>query len=260
MNLPQLVAGLCGFLLLAAVGYFAISSPERVKLDAPTIAGEPVEILVVSAPPIGDFKTFNVNPLNPFVPFQERKDEEGEIAARNNPRPRPAVDPPQPQRDPYIPPKLDEKKIATPNCTGLISHESGRLILEVSMGDKGPKTLLRPGESVEGWQLIEISNGSAKFRDPDGKEATLLITPGATANSLPKASPATNSGTGSGGKTSPVPPGAENAVPPNPGPGGKKSGTPWDPSEAVPAPPSDAPVPPMPPSEEQPAPRHRWMK
>jgi hypothetical protein len=259
MNLPQLVAGLCGFLLLAAIGYFAITSPKPVELDAPSITGEPVEILVVSAPPIGDFKTFNVNPLNPFVPYQERKDEEGEIDARNNPRIRPPVDPPKPERQPYIPPKLDEKKVAAPNCTGLIIHESGRLILEVSMGDQGPKTLLRPGESVAGWQLLEISNGIAKFRDPDGKEVALVISPGATANSLPKASsvtaPSSGNDSGTGGEVPPRPSGEHNIVPPVPSPG--KKPVPWDPSGAAPVPQPDAQK--MPPAESE-SPRQRWMK
>lgn len=190
MNLPQLVANVCGFILLLSIGYFTLSSPERVDLGAPSIKGEPVQELVAKAPVIGDLKKeFDVNIVNPFVPISDRDREGQEIRDRLKPRPKPGpviAEPAQPPPPPL--PKLNPKKANVPQCAGLIAHESGRHVLVVNM-EGSPTTYMHTGDNLNNWVLLDISNGSARFRDPSGKESTFVIgaSAGTTVPVIPKA-------------------------------------------------------------------------
>src|SRR6478609_1006047 len=87
MNPPRLAAAVCLVMALAALAYALFSDPVPVDPGAPRTGASPIPLLAASVPPIGDFGSeFNVNPLNPFVPYEVRA---VEVKAITNPGTKP---------------------------------------------------------------------------------------------------------------------------------------------------------------------------
>ena len=156
LTAPQLSAGVAGVCLVASIAWLASADYPVVNPGKPTTKATPVVILEAAVPAIGDFTQFNVNDVNPFVPFNLRGVEADSIKRPPSktgikPQPKePTADVPK-----IVLPKLGGPLANGPKVTGvLLSHDSQQVFLTYP-GDSRTTTL-KPGDSVRGWTLVEV--------------------------------------------------------------------------------------------------------
>lgn len=153
---PQLSAALAGACLLAAIAWLVSSEFPVVDPGKPTIKAGPVLILEAAVPAIGTFDQFNINDINPFVPFNLRVTEIGAIKtpAKIGPKSQP-----KPQQTPEVPkivlPKIGASSLNAPKATGVLLSQAGAQAFLTYHGDANA-TMLKPGDSVKGWTLVEV--------------------------------------------------------------------------------------------------------
>jgi hypothetical protein len=220
MNINQILIIVCGVLFIGAVTNFALSGVEPVALGAPKMTSDPVVVLTAALPPIGDFKSeFYINDFNPFVPGEERKIEVAAInkpivvATKRLPQTKPPVNPVE--LGPLQFPPRAANQDNTPQVKMIIAHENGDKQLAMLLG--GKEHLIKEGDTVDQWKLLELSHGSARFADPTGGERLFIIATGSNVGAPPSAPPQPGPG------TKPIKPGKPQAnLPMPPGVGGKK--------------------------------------
>jgi hypothetical protein len=174
---------------IVAVIWWALSDVPVAIADTPTWSGKAVEQVSAAVPAIGPFeREFHVNDLDPFVNEDLRPVEENRIRTnqhwphgqRNPENPTQVKTPP-----PAVPPTLvwpaAVGHLVGPSCVGVITTTQGSLLLvkmpssdelvAMSVGDTVPKDA--PADKQ--WQLQEVEDGAARFKDPTGSEMTLPI-------------------------------------------------------------------------------------
>ncbi|MBA3686877.1 MAG: hypothetical protein H0W72_16785 [Planctomycetes bacterium] len=235
MNPPRLVAMIALLLVLLAIVLRLFSNPEMASPQPPSHRGAPVAFLVANVPAIGDFAgEFYINDLNPFVPINERAPEKAALEEQKRPQVVKATKLPPPPKNVIVeePPKKPElptlagSTTAVPKCVGLIRHSSGRSALIVRMGAEGVEQRLGIGDLLEGWQLVELGQHNATFRDPSGAEQVLPIAP--EAKNLLSASPGESFAPAGNPSAPPVDPAAQ----PSPDPSGGAMAQPPPPMDA----------------------------
>jgi hypothetical protein len=230
-DLQPLAAGASALLLIASLGWWALSAPELVDPGHPTWKGAEIEQLEAAVPEIEPFTAFYVNDDNPFVPYNLRLAERNSIErARLGPRtaqppPKPpnvrpplreavvVVEPPKPK---LVLPKLVPAGNDAPTCFGLVTVD-GQEALLVRMPGASEPIRLTAGGAAGGWTLVSIDNGNlATFTDPAGIEQRFAIGEG-------NLTVAQDAGAGAGAA---VPGQGKNPLKPGMGP--KPPGTPAD--------------------------------
>ncbi len=237
-------------LLGLAAGYWLLSGVAAIDPGLPSYKAGAVVRLEAAVPEIAAFDKFHVNELNPFVPLQERMDEEGAsphghrtprgIAVTPQPPPVtriPVKDPvkvSEPPRPAWAPPRVTAAPANAPECVGLLAPDGKEVLMVRGAGDTAVSTI-SVGESVGGWKLVAIENGNqARFADPAGVEQVFPIgtgdlssgglavnTPPPITSNVPKAAPAPKAPTAPQQGKPPGPPG----IPPG-GPQHKRPGLP----------------------------------
>jgi hypothetical protein len=155
VNAPQMAAGAAGVCLVLAIAWLATSDFPVVDPGKPTTKAGPVLILEAAVPAIGDFTQFNVNDINPFVPFTLRTVESQTIKTPTRTGGKPQPKPITPEVPKLILPKLGAIGADAPKATGvLLSHDLTQAFLTYPGDTKA--TMLKPGDSVKGWTLVEI--------------------------------------------------------------------------------------------------------
>ena len=156
LTAPQLSAGVAAICLIASIAWLASADYPVVNPGKPTTKASPVLILEAAVPAIGDFSQFNVNDVNPFVPFNLRGIESETIKrppSKTGVKPQPKG--PTVEVEKIVLPKLGGPLANGPKVTGvLLSHDSQQVFLTYP-GDSKPSTL-KPGDSVRGWTLVEV--------------------------------------------------------------------------------------------------------
>jgi hypothetical protein len=181
MNPPRLTATICLIVLLAALAYALLSDPVPLDPGVPHTSASPIPLLAASVPPIGDFRgEFNVNPLNPFVPFDVRNEEVRSITAPVrvgpvNPIPVPApistVVIEEPKKPQY--PTLKPRDAGAPECLGVVRKGDTAVLVARLPGQE--KVGIETGGELGGWKLVGIEFGVARFTDPAGEMHELPI-------------------------------------------------------------------------------------
>jgi len=184
MNPPRLVAVACLLLVLLAFVGRLLSNPEVEVPGVPALPGTKIALLAAQVPPIRDFDhEFNINHENPFVPVLERREEkkaitEPAVVSKNLPPPsKPVVvEPPR-----IVWPKARAMDIPRPECLGVISHgRTGRQVL-IARLPGGEEQQIERGQRIGEWELIGLTPGGARFRDPKGGEQEVpFVVPTAT--------------------------------------------------------------------------------
>lgn len=161
LTTAQTSAGGAFVLLGAAIAWlllaeFPVSDPGK----ATTSAG-PLVLLEAAVPSIGDFTDFNVNTENPFVPFNLRKKEVVAIKEAKTPRPpkTPQVAQVDPPPKPKELPRLPAPGTTGPRATGVLISKDGTQAL-VTFPGQAKVALMKPGESANGWTLVEVVDGN----------------------------------------------------------------------------------------------------
>jgi hypothetical protein len=148
------LASACAWLVLSE---FPVADPGH-----PTTSAGPLQVLEAAMPAIGDFSDFNVNANNPFIPKDLRIIERDETL-RPPPKKNTGSGPgPGPQPEPVKPqlPTLAAPGQTGPAVTGvLLSQQLGPQAMITFPGGKGA-TVMKPGESVNGWTLIAVVGGN----------------------------------------------------------------------------------------------------
>ena len=166
LTAPQLSAAGAAACLILSVAWFATADFPIVDLGKPTTKADPVLILEAAVPAIGEFTQFNVNDVNPFVPFNLR---EVEIKTIKQPPPKTGGKPPPKGPTVEVPkivlPRLGGSIANGPKATGvLLSHDSQQAFLTFPGDTKA--TTMKPGDSVRGWTLVEvIGTNVARMKD-----------------------------------------------------------------------------------------------
>ena len=166
LTAPQLSAAGAAACLILSVAWLASADFPIVDLGKPTTKADPVLILEAAVPAIGDFTQFNVNDVNPFVPFNLR---EVEIKTIKQPLPKTGGKPPPKGPTVEVPkivlPRLGGSIANGPKATGvLLSHDSQQAFLTFPGDTK--VTIMKPGDSVRGWTLVEvIGTNVARMKD-----------------------------------------------------------------------------------------------
>ncbi len=179
---PQALCFLVALSLAAlAAVWRGLAQDEPIALDAPTTDSAAVVPLIATTPIIPPFAHFDVNNLNPFVPFAVREAERQRIENPTPPAPPPEIiqRPPEPELppEPLRLPVLSRAKDPVPECVGLIAHASGRRALLVRMRPGEPPGSLTVGEDVDGWRLDAIDGTTARWTSPAGDQRAFVIAP-----------------------------------------------------------------------------------
>lgn len=192
MNLPRLVAFLSIIAALLTIAWVLTHLEDESGFGPPRTKDTALPAYAAAIPRIGDFKKeFNINEVNPFVPFAVSQRAEEEIKALSRPKPPPPVIPlPPPPAGPVIVeepkkpqyPPLSVQAAGAPECLGVV-RKGDRAVLIVSLPGE-PKVILEVGEEVTGWKLQAIGVGVASFSDPAGATHELPIGSIATPESI----------------------------------------------------------------------------
>ena len=166
LTAPQLSAAGAAACLVLSVAWLATADFPVVDPGKPTTKADPVLILEAAVPAIGEFTQFNVNDVNPFVPFNLRTIEDITI---KKPPPKTGGKPPPKGPTVEVPkivlPRLGGSIANGPKATGvLLSHDSQQAFLTFPGDSKA--TTMKPGDSVRGWTLVEvIGTNVARMKD-----------------------------------------------------------------------------------------------
>ena len=165
LTAPQLCAGVAGLCVVASIAWLATADYPVVNPGKPTTKAAPVLILEAAVPAIGDFTQFNVNDVNPFVPFNLREVETKTIKQPPSKGVKPQPKGPTVEVEKIVLPKLGGPLANGPKVTGvLLSHDSQHVFLTYPGDTKA--TTLKPGDSVRGWTLVEvIGTNVARLKD-----------------------------------------------------------------------------------------------
>jgi hypothetical protein len=181
MNPERLIAASAALLLIVAFAWFLTSDPQIANPGVPTFNGPVLRGLYAEVPVVGPFKTFNVNDMNPFVPWAQSvaeantyKPKPTRTITEDQPKP-PRMRPPRPPAVPVEPPpvvvtlpKLTPAAATAPQCVGLVGAEGEQMVVVRMPGADGTVSWA-PGTTVLGWTLISIDNSNqATFTDPTG--------------------------------------------------------------------------------------------
>ena len=155
----QAAAGASFVVFAAAAAWLVLSEFPVPDPGRPTTKAPGLQLLEAAVPAIGDFASFNVNKENPFIPYNLRDIEKSTID-------RPKQSPKQPPKgpSPIIPDKPQLPRLAAPGQTGpaatgiVISKDGPQALLTFPGEVRGQ--LLKPGETANGWTLIEVISGN----------------------------------------------------------------------------------------------------
>jgi hypothetical protein len=169
MNLAwQHLAAAASATCLAAIAAWAWNDGDSRAHGGRTGSVAAIHGLVATMPDIGAFEDFNVNPANPFVPWQLRFSGGG-----GGGTPPPATEPgPDPGPPPALPPPLvlpdAPASPAGARLVGVLRHGDG-MLAHLRLAD-GRVIALRPGAEAAGWTLLALADdgASAHLRDPHG--------------------------------------------------------------------------------------------
>lgn len=178
MNLPRLIATVAILGMLVLVIWVIMNLADETSLGPPRTKDTSLPAFVATIPRIGDFKSeFNINEVNPFVPFEVSQRASIEI---NGTRPPPKNNPPGPQPPVVIAPPakpqytvFKPKDIGAPECLGVVRKGDTAVLVAQRPGEA--KSNLHVGDSLNGWTLREIGLGVAVFNDPAGEAHELPI-------------------------------------------------------------------------------------
>lgn len=169
-------AALVAIVLAACVALLTLLQ-DRSSAEPPTArSAQPgARVLVAAAPMLPALAEFDVNPLNPFVPWQlrDRRDAQPRVGDR------PIDGDPAghaPPRTGDLPAKRWPSAAALPSAlapVGVVVHERGARALVVRTPD-GVRMLL-PGSEILGWRLDDVDADTASFTAPDGRALALAI-------------------------------------------------------------------------------------
>ena len=155
----QAAAGASFVVFAAAAAWLVLSEFPVPDPGRPTTKAPGLQLLEAAVPAIGDFASFNVNKENPFIPYNLRDIEKITID-------RPKLIPKQPPKgpSPIVPDKPQLPRLAAPGQTGpaatgiVISKDGPQALLTFPGTIRGQ--LLRPGETANGWTLVDVINGN----------------------------------------------------------------------------------------------------
>ncbi len=164
-------ACLIGVAVWAWLSEFPVADPGR-----PSTKAEPLVLLEAAVPAIGDFREFQVNDENPFVPSNLRQIEttarqRPKVPAGVKPRTPPVVEVPAP---PPLP-RLDAPGAKAPAATGVIIAKGESLAMLTFPGNDHAE-VVKVGESRHGWKVQAIEGGNR-----------IILTEEATGASVPLA-------------------------------------------------------------------------
>jgi hypothetical protein len=184
---PQTMSAMAGGLLLfLAILYAILSNPLPVPIGRMTFKGDPLVMIEASVPDIADFAHFNINPENPFVPYNVRLVER-ELHKLRNAGTRPLPPPNNGNKSNgqvivktikkpvLVLPKLTPAGASAPRVIGMIGSEK-QSVLMVRDADSLVATPVPIGGSFNGWTLISIESGNqAVWEDVSGTRHTFPI-------------------------------------------------------------------------------------
>lgn len=183
MNIQRFVAILAILIAVLLALWVVTNLEDETSLGSPRTKDKALPAYVATIPRIGDFKSeFNINEVNPFVPFDVSQRAEAEIKGTPRIRPpvtRPVIPPPpqnpvvvdQPAKPRY--PALKPKDIGAPECLGVVRKGDTAVLVARRPGEE--KVNLEVGGVINGWTLREIAVGVARFSDPAGELHELPI-------------------------------------------------------------------------------------
>jgi hypothetical protein len=231
LDLQPLAAGVSALLLVAAMGWWMLSTPELVDPGQPTWKGSDIVRLKAAVPEIAPFETFYVNHDNPFVPHQQRmverdryNPERRRAMVQTPPRPAPipppkapvaVIEPPKPQ---LVLPKLSQPAANAPVVYGMVVSNGQEMVI-VRMSGSNDAVNLKPGDRLAGWTLVSIDSGNlTTFLDPQGLEQRFAIGQGnlAVAHDAEETGKGVTGGKGEGQGAPKPPPGTPANRPPVP--------------------------------------------
>lgn len=173
MNNSHLVFLTAFLLCAAAVSWLVLSEHPVTEPGDPRTRADAVRRMEASVPSISPFEQFNVNNLNPFVPFSVRQTEADNINQKPKPTAaKPAVEVIAPVPKPL--PRLGQGAGDAPQAVGVIGRADGsqQLVLRDGAADR----LVAVGGEVGAWTLVGIENGTvALWRDPRGRVTRHMI-------------------------------------------------------------------------------------
>lgn len=175
------IAALLGALVLAVVTawwWLAVLEPPRAPV--PGHRGAAFEPISAAMPQIREYREFNVNNDNPFVPWREREVERKRLQQPSGPT---VVQPPRP------PPKIEVTKPPelvlprarqgggdAPRVGGFTRRPDGGYTVQVTLPGETRALLMSPGEKAGRWTFVTVEDGNvALFKDEGGREFRLVI-------------------------------------------------------------------------------------
>ena len=162
----HLATGIASLLLVTAGAWLALGDAPVAALGRPTIQAGAVAVLVARPVPIDRFAAFNVNDQNPFIPADQRAVEQQALVPVPPiiPPAEPGHQQPQPPASRTLP-LLPSAGASCPTATGLLIAKDRAQALLTFPGATHA-TLMRPGDTVNGWTLVEVSDGNVvRMRD-----------------------------------------------------------------------------------------------
>jgi hypothetical protein len=183
MNGQVLLAMVGGVVLAGAITWMVLVDESMPRPSRAAYRGPEFRTYSAAMPPIDGFEGFNVNELNPFVPWHERNREEQRV--RQPPakpairvRPPPEIKVKEPPK--YNPPRKSEGGGQAPLVRAIVARNSSsaaivdKVLIEFP-GSTTTKTL-GVGESAEGWTLVGIEHGTlVVLRDQNGRDFRFTV-------------------------------------------------------------------------------------
>lgn len=173
-------AAVLAFILLAAAGtwwWLTVLEPPRAPI--PGYRGAPFEPISAVMPQIRDYKEFNVNNDNPFVPWREREVERRRLQQPSAPtvkppRPPPKIEVTKPPE--LVLPKARQGGGDAPKVGGFTRRPDGVYTVQVTFPGETRALLMSPGEKSGRWTFVTVEDGNvALFKDETGREFRLVI-------------------------------------------------------------------------------------
>jgi len=193
MNLPALSLVFAACILAAVIGLTSGWKLEDAEIHPPGVPRpDPVQSNQVDVQPIRPFPFYYGRKetdqawrhMNPFVPYddrarivEKREHDESPVVER---RKEPVKPPVPPTGDNATPVRLPEKDVPAfdpsadwePVLIGGLEMAEEHEVMAAT--PEGPQHL-RPGDTINGWELLRIRGYQAFFRDPDGRERKIPI-------------------------------------------------------------------------------------
>lgn len=162
---------------VAAWWWLTVLEPPRAPV--PGYRGAPFVPISAAMPQIRDFKDFNVNNDNPFVPWREREVEKRRLQQPTTVSVKPVRPPPiiKVTQPPVLNlPKVQQGGGDAPKVGGFTRKSDGVVAVLVSLPGETRSRLMNPGEKAGRWTFVAVEDGNvALFRDETGREYRLVI-------------------------------------------------------------------------------------